>query len=277
MPISVVESSVRSRQGDPETSSDVVLITPKLVALVSGVARNLDPKTIHNGVPPARYVATNGAASLRTIDPERPLSESIAFLTRDIQHALERAGFQKAHAGYAFAAVNSARREIWRVGAMHVLRDSQDAYVNSGMPESLTLVAQARTLILHALTSHKSGKYTAEQVLASDPSKPLLAPLLAAHDTLANSDGPLGYALINGQAIQSNHLFTSHLLPGNREVVLASMGYPHPRGTLASSEKILKELMDEDPLLIHRYPFIRSTRPGHESYADRAYLRVRVW
>lgn len=277
MPLKVVESSLRSRAGDPESSADVLLVTPRLVGLLSGVATVPDstPLDLPEGMGLARYAATVGAASLRAIDPEWTLPEVVGELSTQLGRALERIGAPQG-AGYAFALVNGARREVWRVGAMHVLREGLGAAEETGLPPSLLLAAHARALILHALLS-KAGEYDQASLKAADPSQVLIAPLLAAHASLANSERALGYGLINGADVPAQHQHLHKLLLGAREVVLASIGYPYPRGTLAASEHALNELLRDDPLLIERFPFVRAAKPTQEGYADRAYLRVRVW
>jgi hypothetical protein len=307
MSLSVVESSVRSRIGDPAFSADVLLVTPNLVAVLSGMDLSSGGQSVSlpHGLTPARFAATIGAAGLRALPEHATLRGAVDALTAGLAAALARVqpGSLPLNVGFAFAAVSNARREVWRVGPMSVLHE--DPSGAAALPPSLAAVATGRALILHALlagererqanqhgqtrhgqtrhsqTNQPSGETVVAGELAHtlrthDPSLPLLAPLLAAHAALANDSGPLGYGLINGRPVPDSLLHLHTLGVGKHEVVFATAGYPQPGPTLAVTERYLTELLRADPLLIERHPYIRAHRPDHEGYADRAYVRVRV-
>lgn len=278
MPLSIVESSVRPKSGDPERSADLLLLSPHLTGLLSGVAvqTHATPLDLPEGMGLARYAATVGVASLRALDPTLPIEQAAPLLGAELDRALRRVGTPLS-AGYALALVNGARREVWRVGPVHLLCAGLGRSEDLGWPPSLLVAAQARALILHALLAHTSADYDPRRLQAADPSRALIAPLLTAHASLANAPRALGYGLINGAAVPPEYLEVHRLQPGAREVVLASLGYPSVRGTLGASEQALAEVLREDPLLIDRFPYVRPVRPGQDGYADRAYVRVRVW
>lgn len=300
MSLSVVESSVRSRMGDPAFSADVLLVTPNLVAVLSGMDLSSGGQSVSlpHGLTPARFAATIGAAGLRALPEQATLRGAVDALTAGLAAALARVqpGSLPLNVGFAFAAVSNARREVWRVGPMSVLHE--DPSGAASLPPSLAAVATGRALILHALLAgererqanqhsqtNQHNQPSGETVVAGelahtlrthDPSLPLLAPLLAAHAALANDSGPLGYGLINGRPVPDSLLHLHTLGVGKHEVVFATAGYPQPGPTLAVTERYLTELLRADPLLIERHPYIRAHRPDHEGYADRAYVRVRV-
>ncbi|WP_019009020.1 hypothetical protein [Deinococcus aquatilis] len=314
MSLSVVESSVRSRVGDPAFSADVLLVTPQIVAVLSGMDLSTGSQslTLPHGLTPARFAATIGAAGLRALPEEVTLRGAVDALTAGLAGALARVGQTRSplNVGFAFAAVSNARREVWRVGPISVLQEASSGA--AALPPSLAAVAAGRAVILHALLAGErqrrlqygelrpgelnvAGAALPGAVLPSagspgtlltgelahslrthDPSLPLVAPLLAAHAALANDSGPLGYGLINGRPVPDNLLHIHTLTPGKHEAVFATAGYPQPGPTLAVTERYLTELLRADPLLIERHPYIRAHRPDHEGYADRAYLRVRV-
>lgn len=280
MALHVVETSMRSRMGPPDLSADLMLIQPHIVAVISGMNVNPEADAAQpRGMTPARFAAAVGLAGLRTLDPRATLPEAVEALSSGLSAALERvkpAG-RSLNVGYSFAAVSNARREIWRVGNAYVLPDAHAGGREQGpnILPSLQAVAQARSVILHALMARTGAK--AEALRENDPVRPMLTPLLVAHASVVNSHGPLAYGLVNGQPIPAEHLHVQPLPPGSREVVLGTGGYPALLPTLTLTEKHLTTLLDDDPLLITRFPYIRPVRPGHVGYADRAYLRVRVW
>ncbi|MDB5045284.1 MAG: hypothetical protein JWQ08_1334 [Deinococcus sp.] len=295
MALSVVESNVRSRIGDPAFSADVLVVTPHFIAILSGMDLTLGGQSVSlpHGLTPARFAATVGAAGLRALPENATLRSAVNALTTGLAGALARVhpSGMALNVGFAFAAVSNARREVWRVGPLGVL--SQDPGGLAALPPSLTAAAAGRALILHALLATERQRrgsadpqdegtdllQTAElthRLRTHDPSLPLLDPFLAAHAALANDSGPLGYGLINGQPVPDRLLNLHQLIPGKHEVVFATSGYPQPGPTLAITERSLTELLRADPLLIERYPYIRGHRPDHESFADRAYVRIRV-
>ncbi|MFB9991809.1 hypothetical protein ACFFLM_07490 [Deinococcus oregonensis] len=307
MSLSVVESSVRSRMGDPAFSADVLLVTPELVALVSGMDLTAGGQSVSlpHGLTPARFAATIGAAGLRALPEGTTLRGAVDALSAGLAGALARMqpGSLPLNVGFAFAAVSNARREVWRVGPISVLQE--DPSGAAALPPSLAAVAAGRALILHALLAGERQRQSissagagveptepvstgtvltgrvvtnelAHTLRTHDPSLPLLAPLLAAHAALANDSGPLGYGLINGRSVPDHLLHLQTLGVGQHEVVFATAGYPQPGPTLAATERYLTELLRADPLLIERHPYTRAHRPDHEGYADRAYVRVRV-
>ncbi|UQN04925.1 hypothetical protein [Deinococcus sp. QL22] len=291
MSLSVVESSVRSRMGDPAFSADVLLVTPQIVAVLSGLDLSSGRQSVSlpHGLTPARFAATVGAAGLRALPERATLRGAVDALTAGLAGALARVqpGSLPLNVGFAFAAISNARREVWRVGPISVLHE--DPSGAAALPPSLAAVAAGRALILHALLAgereRQASQQNGETVVAGelahnlrmhDPSLPLLAPLLAAHAALANDCGPLGYGLINGRPVPDRLLHLQTLGVGKHEVVFATAGYPQPGPTLAVTERHLTELLRADPLLIERHPYIRAHRPDHEGYADRAYVRVRV-
>ena len=284
MALSVVESSVRSRAGPPEQGADLLLVTPHHVALLAGFSFGATSGgTQPHGLPPARFAATVGLAGLRDLPPAATLREATdhlsAALTLALRHALN--GSERLPVGFAFAAVSSVRREVWQVGPVGALWDDPGLEGAQGglsaALTSLTAAGQARALIVEALLAQGAGRLTPSQLQASDPAQAVIAPLLVAHASLANSTGPSGYGLINGDLVPDEHLRVHRLPPGPREVSLATAGYPAVMNTLAATERRLQELLRADPLLITRFPYVRPYRPDHEGYADRAYARVRVW
>ncbi|GAA0505580.1 hypothetical protein [Deinococcus depolymerans] len=284
MALSVMESSVRSRAGPPEQGADLLLVTPYHVALVAGLSFGATSGgTQPRGLPPARFAATVGLAALRDLPPDATLRAATDHLSAALNLALRHAlsGGERLQVGFAFAAVSSVRREVWQVGQVGALWDEPGlSGAQGGLPgslPSLTAAAQARALVVQAMLARGAGRITHAQLQANDPAQAIIAPLLVAHASLANTTGPLGYGLINGESVPDIHLRVHRLPPGPREVSLATGGYPAVLGTLAASERRLQDLLRSDPLLVTHFPYVRPLRPGHEGYADRAYVRVQVW
>ena len=65
-------------------------------------------------------------------------------------------------------------------------------------------------------------------------------------------------------------------IPEGAEVILATDGYCDPRPTLADSERAPAEAIGQDPLRIGPPPGTKAVKPGHISFDDRTYVRVKV-
>ena len=60
---------------------------------------------------------------------------------------------------------------------------------------------------------------------------------------------------------------------GAHEIVLATDGYPHLMPTLDESERELKRIIEEDPLMTGRYKATKAVMEGNLSFDDRCYVR----
>ena len=88
-----------------------------------------------------------------------------------------------------------------------------------------------------------------------------------------NAAGPFGFPVLNGVNFAAE-MVKVWPVPDGAEVVLASDGYPELCGTLAESEKRLREVIEEDPLCIGRNAGTKGIMKGMESFDDRAFVRV---
>ncbi|MBZ9749634.1 hypothetical protein K7W42_02025 [Deinococcus sp. HMF7604] len=283
MPFQVMESSIRARSGQLEDSADLLVVTPHHIALVAGLSFGATTGGARpHDLPPARFAAVVGAAALRDLPPSADLRDAADRLTRALSTALGRTrhGEARLQVAFALAAVSAARREVWQLGAVGAHWDGgtagQGVYGLPNQLPSLAAAAQARAVFLHALLARGDAK-TAATLRHDDPAQVIIAPLLTAHAALANTTGPFGYGLVDGRPVPDEHLRVHVLPPGPREVCLATGGYPAVLGTLQATERHLEDVLAADPLLTTRFPYVRPQRPGQDGYADRAYVRVRVW
>ena len=98
-------------------------------------------------------------------------------------------------------------------------------------------------------------------------------PLIEKQLWFENRPGMFGYPVLNGLNF-AEEMIKVWSVPDGVEVVLASDGYPELCGTLAESEKRLKEILAEDPLCIGRNAGTKGVMEGLESFDDRTYARV---
>lgn len=60
------------------------------------------------------------------------------------------------------------------------------------------------------------------------------------------------------------------------EVILFSDGYPFPAPCLRAAEEKLAAYLEKDPLCLGPPPQSKGVEPGHQSFDDRIWLRLRI-
>ena len=115
-----------------------------------------------------------------------------------------------------------------------------------------------------------------EQVIANDIGREYILPIIAKQSLLANSeDSEYGYDVLDGINIKIENVKIYKVKKGD-EIVLASDGYPELENTLEASEKILKEILKTDTLLINKFKSTKGLQKGNNSFDDRTYIRFVV-
>lgn len=90
-----------------------------------------------------------------------------------------------------------------------------------------------------------------------------------------NKMGEFGYAVLNGMGIEPS-LIKVYPVRERDEIILASDGYPVLKSTLAESEAILQQVLQEDPMCFRIYRSTKGIKTGNVSFDDRAYCRVSI-
>ena len=81
------------------------------------------------------------------------------------------------------------------------------------------------------------------------------------------------YSVINGYTADVK----IKKLPKNVSyIVLASDGYPELKSNLSHTERALREIIEEDSLLIKRYKSTKGFYNTSNGFDDRAYLKIKI-
>jgi hypothetical protein len=168
-----------------------------------------------------------------------------------------------------FAAYVAARREVWRVGDVHV-RIGPDTHPPLGRLDEV--MTGARAALLRALLLEGADPQT---LATDDPGAALIKPIETREHLFRNrdADDPLAFGAIDGRTVPERFLEVFPVAPG-ATVILASDGYPVAAATLADAEAYLRADLERDPLRIGRHPGFRARGPV--SFDDRAYIRLRA-
>jgi hypothetical protein len=265
--VRVVERCLVGAVSDVDCA-DVLIRAPDLVGVADGATgKPWDPP----GSPDGRTLALTVAEVLA--GPRRgSAADAVAACTETIAALFAAAGLAPGSGSAATVAVLDARsRQVWRVGDVSVLIDGERFPTR---PNGERMVAAARALVL---TERLAAGANVDELLADDPGRATVQPLLRALVGLRNRDVPgYGYGAIDGTPVPAGLLEVIELPAGPCEVVLASDGYPYPAATLAESERLLRERLAADPLMITDPPATKGWAKGRNSFDDRAYVRARL-
>jgi hypothetical protein len=168
------------------------------------------------------------------------------------------------------------RRQIWRVGDVHVaIRRGEHWDIHPAVKAIDRVVADARAALL--LCRLAQGD-TPGRLAVTDPGRAMVMPLLEAQNVLANldDDSPLGFGVLDGRRVPGRYLTVLDLDETVTEVVLASDGYLSPGPTLRDAEAELSASLAADPLRIGLHASTKAAPDGANSFDDRTYVRLRV-
>jgi hypothetical protein len=262
VPPVIIESRIVGVRKD--ALADRLVLDGGTVGVVDGATAKIwDSPQAPTGVQVADCVAEIIEATAgRASDVVRRATTAVADL-----HS--RAGVAPGSASAAtFAAVVVEDRQVVRVGDAHVAVNGAQA---ERLPTGESVVARARALVLRQ--SLAAGMTVAE-LRRRDVGRDAIQPLLRALTGLRNVAVDGGYGAIDGRPVPDCFIELISLPDSACEVILATDGYPGIGQDLEESEKLLRERLAEDPLMIADPPATKGWMIGANSYDDRAFVRL---
>ena len=170
---------------------------------------------------------------------------------------------------------NTVAGEVWSYGDCQC-RIGDELHHKEKEVDRLLSELRAFVIESEVIKAEKAGE-TAEEYLRKVPEhdlgREIVSPLIERQELFENIPGQFGYPVLNGLNF-AEEMIKVWPVPDGVEVALASDGYPELCGTLAESEKRLKEILAEDPLCIGRNAGTKGVMEGLESFDDRTYARV---
>ena len=154
------------------------------------------------------------------------------------------------------------RKEIWMIGDCQCMIDNV-LYENPKPAERPN--AEKRASVIRELL--KTGE-TIQSLRNHDLGRDAIIPAII--DSCKGQN--IQFSVIDGTPISMEHVRILSAAKAS-EIVLATDGYPYLKPTLAQSEKILSEIIKEDPLLIGKYKATKGVMLGNRSFDDRCYVR----
>ncbi len=158
------------------------------------------------------------------------------------------------------------KRQVWLIGDCQAIVNKE--YYDNPKPQE-AILSQKRSQVLKELILKG---YPKEQVLEKDPGREAILSGIIKGCQYQN----ILYSVVDGFPIPVDKVKVIDVPKGSKEVILSTDGYPFLRDTLKESERLLKELLEEDPLLIDKYKATKAYMNGYNSFDDRTYVRFLV-
>ena len=129
-------------------------------------------------------------------------------------------------------------------------------------------LAERRSAFLHDVI--KKGM-NIEDIQSNDPGRTSIM-----HD-LINSckEQNIAYAVIDGFEIPYDKIKIIDVVDNDKDIILASDGYPILKNTLKKSEHELAIQLSKDPLCINQFKATKGLMKGNISFDDKSYIRFR--
>jgi hypothetical protein len=136
------------------------------------------------------------------------------------------------------------------------------------------IMANSRSLINQYLINSKQE--TLQSLMKEDKGRDFINPLLLSQSSFENKITEFGYGTINGFEIPSKYIKSYEISPTVSKIVLASDGYPKVFNNLKESEKYLKYILENDPLMISLFKSTKGLKEGYYSFDDRAFISFSI-
>lgn len=257
----VVEAVSYAKTGDDALNEDAFVVEDGIVAVFDGETNK-------------------GATTIPT--PGRKAAQSLVCAVRDLPRSSDPAEIVK-HLQMAVAAVGGTGQSVAAVGAVLDIRSrrlirvgdvtvgiSGEFHSRHKLLDEIAAACRAALLRSKLLDGCDPG-----ELLADDPGRKMILPLLRASASWRNRpDSAYGFASLDGGTTPCEMIDVFDVADST-EVIIATDGYCDPRPTLRESEEILAHSIQRDPLRLGPPPGTKGVLPGHASFDDRTYVRVK--
>jgi hypothetical protein len=272
----VVESYLKSKSGDDTGGEDRIFSGKYFSAVVDGSTSHAEScfKEGTQGGVGANLVIE----ALALVSSDATAYDCVAFISNHIKSFYERNSYYhllkktpSLRATASAAILSHSRHEIWIVGDCQALINGQHSITNRKKID--IVAAEARSALL---TSFISSGESQEKLIENDLGRLFINPLINAQSIFQNSDikSEYGYSVLDGFPVEKNRILITKLDTNATDIILATDGYPLLRETLHLTEKILNEIILDDPLLIRKFKQTKGCSMLGSSYDDRAFLRI---
>ena len=261
----VVETFVKGKCPEVECE-DFVVVGPRFIGVVDGSSK----KPWTRG-PSGGSVAESVRDVLESVRSEIPFLEVVEMLTREAASRYDETSIDRELRSCATVAVYDVVETcVWRLGDPAVLFDGMPSKDVSERERSVAVKRAGR--IRRALDEGAS----VDSIREFDPGRIAIEDDLRILARSRNAVVDGSFAAVDGMMIPVSLVECLRPTDIRTEIVIASDGYPDPRGTLIDSESALSSRLARDPLMIEDPAQTKGVGRGCESFDDRSYVRLRL-
>ncbi len=274
--ITIEEQFLYAKSGRLDECEDFIFTNDNFIAVVDGSTSKIKRKW--NGDTLGRIAGKLVIRSLSSTPPGATAREAVDIMTEtlgEFYHAeklfdqLRDNPSLKATA--SLVVLSLARKEVWLVGDCQALLNDQ---LIKGDKKIDSLLSEIRSVYLE--TELLVGKKI-EQLLENDTGREYIMPILKRQQLYQNNPShTYWYPAIDGFPVPDEGIIVEPVAENISSIVLASDGYISLHKTLDDSEKALKKILEQDPLLFRLYKSTKGKLAGLDSFDDRAYIRVSI-
>jgi len=271
----VIEQYLKSKTNNQADCEDSIFVSDNFAAVIDGATSKSTRK--YNNELSGKACSQLLKQVLENLPLKSSAGQAIEFLSVTVFALYKNLGIvehlKKNPVERASACVviySKHKNEIWMVGDCQCLVDKTH-YTNKKSIDDL--LSNIRSLYIQ--TEFNLGK-SYKSIQANDPGREYILPLLERQMLFQNSlkKSEFTYGVIDGFKVPKSEIKVIKL-SNQRNIVLASDGYPMLFATLAQSEKYLNKLIKEDSLCYQEYKSTKGLKQGYSSFDDRAFLKLR--
>ncbi|CAG7647450.1 hypothetical protein ACFQI7_20200 [Paenibacillus allorhizosphaerae] len=273
----VIEASVLSKTGDPQTCEDRYCVTEDYACVIDG-ATDVSGKR-YNGRTSGQVISGVIAETIPMLPADADIREIIDIINetliryykaQEMYDSVTESPYTRPTA--AMILYSRSRHTVWMVGDCQCMID-EEAHTNPKIVDDI--IANTRSLFLEA--EIRKGK-TVEELLEKDTGFEAVRPFIQMQYYMQNLQEPnqYGYIAVTGFPFDLGQIKTVCVKPDATSLALASDGYPTIRPTLQQSEDALRDIQECDPLCFREYKLAKGLVKGNASFDDRTYIRLRL-
>lgn len=271
----IIEQFTRAKTGRQEDNEDWISISPDFMAVIDGSTAKTAIR--YNESPPGRRAAELVHIALQGLPAGANAYQATDAITNRLAQEYRRLGIEDKLAEHpeermaaSVTVFSRYYRQVWAVGDTPFMLDGQVHDLRKKEEEEAAAMRAAE------LEKQLEKRAPFERLRAEDPGRAGIIPWLLKYLQYQNKNvQPYGYGVIDGFHVPREFIQVTEVQEA-KEIALASDGYPFLMESLMASEKLLHEILREDPLLFRRYKATKGLKPGNESFDDRSYLRFRL-
>ena len=265
----MTECFTEGKAKQPTLNQDAFVITEDFIAVIDGASSAMPFDGVPGGLC-AKNILAEGVGRLdRKVSGFEAICELNALL-REAQEPYPFAQNDPARRMMASIVMYSAHaKQVWSYGDCSYMVNGKEYRFDKKID---TLNACVRSFVNQAemVLGRSEG-----QLLEDDTGARYIADLLNYQPLFANKSGEFGYPILDGFELRED-FFVSVAVRHGDTVVLATDGYPVLRPTLAESERLLKDIVERDPLMVGKNRSVIGVYSGLGNFDDRTFVKFLV-